>query len=121
MHSIFRILDEATDSAGPDLISLADLKAALGIIGTDEDAALQAAITFQSRVIAEYCDRRFGRAEAVETFTFDPGETMRERQALVLTLYPVAEIAAITGGSGDAPDYELDPVTGRLWAANGGA
>jgi hypothetical protein len=64
MHSIFRILDEATSGAGPDLISLADLKLALGITDSSQDAALQASITFQSRIIAEYCDRRFGRAEA---------------------------------------------------------
>src|SRR5262245_2274243 len=116
MHSIFRIIDEATDSAGPDLISLDDLKLALGITGTADDAALQAAITMQSRIIAEYCDRRFGRAEALETFTFDAAETSLARQALTLTLYPVVEILLVEG----APEYELDPVSGRLWAANGG-
>ena len=95
MHSILEILDEATDSAGSDLISLDDLKLALGITDDSEDATLQAMITFQSRIIAEYCDRRFGRAEALETFTFDPGEYMLTRQALTLSLYPVAEILEI--------------------------
>ena len=42
MHSILEILEEATDSAGPDLISLDDLKLALGITDTTEDAQLQA-------------------------------------------------------------------------------
>src|SRR6187455_3530065 len=103
MHSILEILSEDPDSAGPDLIGLDDMKLALGITDTSQDATLSAMITFQSKIIAEYCDRRFGRAEALETFTFDPGETMRVRQALTLSLYPVDEIIELssTGGVGD--------------------
>jgi len=111
MHSIFQILDEATDSAGPDLVSLADLKLALGISGIDQDEALQASITFQSRIIAEYCDRRFGRAEALETFTFDQLETSMARQALVLKLYPVTEIISVDGVS----EFTFDRESGRVW------
>lgn len=116
MHSIFRVIDESTDSAGPDLVSLADLKLVLGITGSDEDEALQASITFQSRIIAECCDRRFGRAEALETFTFDQFETSQARQALVLKLYPVLEILSVNGSiGGAAADYTFDPESGRLW------
>jgi len=116
MYSVFEILEEATDSAGPDLISLDDLKLALGIGGDSEDAALQAMITFQSRIIAEYCHRRFGRAEALETFTFDRGETMPARMALTLSLYPVVEILEFSTAGATALDYQLDPVSGRVWA-----
>jgi Phage gp6-like head-tail connector protein len=115
MHSILEILSEATDSAGPDLISLADLKLALGIEGTAEDAALQAAITMQSRLIAEYCNRRLGLAEALETFTFDFNEDMLPRQALTLSLYPVVEIAEVSTAGATAADYDFDPASGRLW------
>jgi len=115
MHAILEILDEATDSAGPDLISLADLKLALGITDDSNDATLQAAITFQSRIIAEYCDRRFGRADVLETFTFDPDESMLTRQALTLSLYPVAEILEVSSAGATAADYDLDPASGRLW------
>jgi hypothetical protein len=115
MHSILEILEESTGSAGPDLITLADLKLALGIEGNDEDVALQAQITFQSRIIAEYCNRRLGRAEALETFTFDPGETMLTRQALVLSLYPVAEVIEVSTAGATAADYDFDPASGRLW------
>src|SRR5580765_4390714 len=111
MHSIMEILEEASDSAGPDLISLDALKLALGIDGTAEDEQLQAMITFQSRIIAEYCDRRFGLAEAMETFTFDRGEVMPVRSALTLSLYPVVEVIEISTGA----DYDLDPASGRLW------
>jgi hypothetical protein len=120
MHSILEILEEATDSAGPDLISLDDLKLALGIDDNSEDAELQAAITFQSRIIAEYCDRRFGLAQALETFVFDPGETMLARQALVLSLYPIVEIIEVSTAGATAADYDVDPTSGRLWAGNGG-
>jgi len=93
MHQILEILAEEADSAGPDLVSLDDLKAALGITGFTEDAALEAAITFHSKIIADYCNRRFGLAEALETFTFDRYEVLPVRQALTLSLYPVVEIS----------------------------
>jgi hypothetical protein len=115
MHSILEILGESTDSAGPDLISLDDLKLALEIEGTAEDAALQAAITMQSRIIAEYCDRRFGLAEALETFTFDRNENMLPRQALTLSLYPVVEVVEVSTSGATAADYDVDPESGRLW------
>src|SRR5262245_6628566 len=117
MHSVLEILD-GTD-ASVDLISLDDLKLALGIEGTDEDAALQAQITFQSRIIAEYCDRRLARAEALETFTFDPGEVLPVRQALTLSLYPVAEIIEVSTMGATAADYDFDPASGRLWTGGG--
>ena len=111
MHSVLEIIEETPDSAGPDLVALDNLKFALGISGTDEDAALQAAITFQSKIIAEYCDRRFGLRRGDETFTFDPGETLRTRNALTLSLYPVVDVLDVT----DVADFEFDPPSGRLW------
>jgi hypothetical protein len=115
MHSILEILDQSTASAGPDLISLDDLKLALGITGTAEDAELQSAITFQSQIIAEYCNRRFGLAGVLETFTFDPYETLPVRQALVLSLYPVVQITEVSAAGATASDYHFDPPSGRLW------
>ena len=114
MHSVLEILDEPTASA-VDLITLDDLKLALGIDGTEEDAALQAQITFQSRIIAEYCNRRLAFAGALETFTFDPGEVLPTRQALTLSLYPVAEIIEVSSAGATAADYDFDPASGRLW------
>jgi len=119
MHSTLEIISEDPESAGPDLVSLDDLKLALGIEGTTDDAALQAAITFQSRIIAEYCNRRFGLAQAVETFTFDRYEDMRRRQALTLSLYPVVEVTEVLSSGLAGTDYNFDPASGRLWMANG--
>jgi hypothetical protein len=115
MHSILEILEESTDSAGPDLITLDALKAALGITDNSEDAQLQAAITLQSRIIAEYCDRRFGRAEAMESFSFNRGEIMPAQQALTLSLYPVSEILEVSTVGATAADFKFDPASGRLW------
>jgi gp6-like head-tail connector protein len=120
MHSVLEILEESTDSAGPDLISLDDLKLALGITDNSQDAALQAAITMQSRLIADHCNRRFGRAEALETFTFDRGETILPRQALVLKLYPVVEVFEVSSLGATSADYDFDPASGRLWTTAGG-
>jgi hypothetical protein len=119
MHSTLEIISEAPGSAGPDLVSLADLKLALGIEGMTEDAALQAAIAFQSRIIAEYCNRRFGLAEVVETFTFDRYEDMLRRQALLLSLYPVVEVTEVLSAGTGTTDYSFDPASGRLWMNNG--
>ena len=118
MHQILEILAEEADSAGPDLVSLDDLKAALGITGFTEDAALEAAITFHSKIIADYCNRRFGLAEALETFTFDRYEVLPVRQALTLSLYPVVEISEFSP-VGAGGEYGLDPASGRLWSEGG--
>ena len=115
MHSVFEILEASSDPAAGDLISLDDLKLALGIEGSTEDAALEAAITFQSRIIAEYCNRRLAFAEALETFTFDRYETMLTRQALTLSLYPVVEVLEVSTAGATAGDYDFDPASGRLW------
>lgn len=116
MHSVLEIISEDPDSAGPDLVGLDDLKLALGITDTSQDATLSAMITFQSRIIAEYCDRRFGRAEAIETFTFDPGEALHVRRALTLSLYPLFEIM-----ESSSPVDTFDSSSGRVWLTNGAA
>jgi hypothetical protein len=122
MHSVLEILEESTASAGPDLISLSDLKFALGITDNSEDAQLKAAITFQSEIIAEYLDRRLGRAEALETFTFDWGEMFQHYQvpalrgqALTLSLYPVFQVHEVSHMGATDTDFDFDPISGRLW------
>ena len=113
MHAILDILGPTDSSV--DLISLDDLKLALGITDDSEDTQLQAMITFQSRIIAEYCDRRLAFAEAIETFTFDRNETMLPRQALTLSLYPVVEIAEVSTAGATSGDWDFDPASGRVW------
>jgi hypothetical protein len=120
MHSILDITGPTDSSV--DLISLDDLKLALGITDNTEDATLQAMITFQSRIITEYCcgppPGRFAFAEAIETFTFDPYENLRAREALVLSLYPVTEILEVSTAGATASDYHFDPASGKVWLSN---
>jgi Phage gp6-like head-tail connector protein len=113
MHSILDILGPTDSSV--DLISLDDLKLALGITDNSEDAQLQVQITFLSRIIAEYCDRQLTFAEALETFTLDRGEDMLSRQAVTLSLYPVAEVFEVSSLGATWGDYDFDPASGRLW------
>jgi hypothetical protein len=118
MHSILEILETSTDPSSGDLVSLDDLKLALGITDNSEDATLQAMITLQSRIITEYCDRRFASAQVLETFTFDPSENLRTREALVLSLYPVTEILEVSIAGATASDYHFDPTSGKVWLTN---
>ena len=118
MHSILAIT-EPVPASSSDLVSLDDLKLALGITDNSQDAQLQAMITFQSRIITEYCvgppPARFAFAQAVETFTFDPYENLRMREALTLSLYPVTDVTAVTVAGTATTDYHFDPSSGRLW------
>jgi len=128
MHSRFELI---SDTAGPavDLVTLDALKLELGITGTSEDAAMQARITRESKLIAEWCDRIFGLAQAVETFTFDRGEfrncalchgfvsLQRHGLAICLRLFPVTGVLSISlnGTDLDSDDYEIDLERGILW------
>lgn len=118
MRSTFEIVD-STDNSGPELISLEDLKAALGIEGDDENASLDAARTRYSKLIADQCDRRFGFAEAIETFTFMRDEVLLPRQALTLRMYPLVEVASVTINDEVHTDFDVDKENGRIWFDGG--
>lgn len=108
----------STDETGPDLITLSDLKAELGITDTSEDEVLSARITRWSKMFAEYCGRSFAFAEGVETFTFETGEFWEVGRPLVLSLCPVVDVVSVTV-NGAAVDYELDAINGFLYLTNG--
>jgi Phage gp6-like head-tail connector protein len=128
MRSVLEILNEDPETAGPDLITLEDLKTALVITDSSNDARLSAAITMQSRILTEYCNRRLGRATALETFSLEYRESMWPimsgpyglQPALSLSLYPVAEILelSIASATADTATYRLDPQAGLLWLIN---
>lgn len=117
MYSRF-VSSGSTDETGPDLISLADLKAELGIDDDSEDVVLTARISRWSRMFAEYCGRSFAFAEGEETFTFETGETGRPGQPLVLSLYPVVDVVSVTV-NGSAVDYDVDTESGLLYLQSG--
>lgn len=125
MYSIFDII-ETTDEIGPELITLEEAKVELGVTGSSEDDAISSRITRASKVIAEHCDRQFAFASAVETFVFYAHHHHHHRYhhhharlgpALVLRLYPVAEIESITidGLALDADAFDVNPEAGMIW------
>lgn len=110
MFSVVAVQDQTGDPAF-DLTTVADVQAELGI--SDDDANIQAQISFYSKVIASFCDRVFASEFVVETFYLGWGECL---SALPLSRYPVADIYSVTTNGGEiaASNYVVDPVSGML-------
>jgi uncharacterized phiE125 gp8 family phage protein len=104
----------AADS--PDLATLAVVKAALGITGTEEDLALRPLITNASVAIATACNRTLVAETVEQTFRSSGG-----RRGLMLARYPVASITSIMEGglTLTADDYELDTDSGLVERLSG--
>jgi len=105
-----------------DLISLDDLKLALGITDNTQDEELAADIDRYSKLVTEYFGRRFAFGYAIETFRYDPLEQSRPAAALTLSLYPVSEVTAIVLNNSPLTEdaYTIDPVKGFVRLADGG-
>lgn len=122
MRSKFELVVETDDDdSDNDLVSLADLKSAIGITGNTEDASLQTLITLQSKMIADQCDRVLRFASAIETFTFRRDEITERGALLSLKLFPVSEIASVTvdGVELDESEYAVDAEKGHIWRPDG--
>jgi len=121
MYSIFDLVD-TTDELEQDLITLEDAKTELGVTGTSQDAAISSRITRASKVIAEHCNRQFALASAEETFVFHGHHAfyhhhgVPQEHALILTLYPIVEIASISldGLDLDASAFDVQPEEGMI-------
>jgi hypothetical protein len=113
-----------TPAVSIDLITLDELKRALNLTTTTNDAMLTDLITRISAAVAAYCNNRvFGYETVVETFTEIPPETRR----LFLARYPVkvsGDITSISNGNAvlTYPDgILLDSLWGKLTLPNDGA
>jgi Phage gp6-like head-tail connector protein len=103
-----------TPAINRDLMTLDDLKLALGVADTSQDAALSRYITSYSDVIATLCNRVFAR----ETLT----ETWRDLDSnhIFLSHYPIAIESDITsvqcprGTTLDPSSYEIDLKEGKI-------
>ena len=118
MHSFHEVLD-TSDGVEYDLVTLQDVKDALSISGTSEDASLEARITRNSKLVGEYCDRIFAAVDVQETFVFRTGETTETWEPLTLWQYPIREIYSITGSDSEITDYEFDAAKGQIWRVAG--
>jgi hypothetical protein len=113
-----------TPAVSIDLITLDELKRALNLTDTAQDAMLTDLITRVSAEVAAYCNNRvFGFETVVETFTELSAETRR----LFLARYPIPQgstgITSISNGS-TVLTYPngmlLDSLWGKLTLASGG-
>jgi hypothetical protein len=102
-----------------DLISLDELKAALGVPDTDSshDARFAMWISQYSMLIANSCNRIFGYSQVRETWRGDPPPY--ENNRLFLAQYPVVEadltsVEAPKGTALDPTNYELEELPGKL-------
>lgn len=116
--------DDVTGGPETDLISLDDLKLALGIPAEDtsQDEELAADIDRYSDLVADYFGRRFAFGIALEAFHYDPLEQSRPAAPLNLSLYPVAAIESVIHNDTALAldDYTVDPAKGMLRLAGGG-
>jgi hypothetical protein len=114
-----------TPAASIDLITIDELKRALNLTSTTQDAMLTDLITRVSAEVAAYCNNRvFGFETVVETFTEISSDTRR----LFLARYPIPQdntgITAINNGDAvlTYPDgILLDSLWGKLTLPRGGA
>lgn len=88
-----------------DYVTLADLKAALGIDDTNDDTALTAAIKAASRQIDNYCGRTFGKSSS-ETRTFTAPEYQYCPVDDLVTISALV-VDSVTWAS---TDYALGPI-----------
>jgi hypothetical protein len=94
------------------LVSLADMKLALGISGTSEDSYLQRELDFMTAIVESYCARSFEfQADVVESF-YD-----LEECHLYLNRYPVSDIESIDvdGTLLDLTTIRKEPTAGRIY------
>lgn len=106
------MISVVTPASNFRLTTVANLKADLGIAGTDQDTALGRVIDAASAAIARYCNRVFA-AEVVREI-IDP---RRCSQAILLERYPVIAVSAMTlaGVTVDPDDIEVDAEAGFIW------
>jgi hypothetical protein len=114
------VLTFTTAPTETDLISLATVKAELGITDGAQDTTLSRYIAESSALIAKVCARgqggSFGKATVVETFRLRASQ----RRPLWLSHWPVTSITSIVADDETltATDYELEDGR-KLWRLDG--
>ena len=106
------LVDDAEEGAQPaGLVSLVDVKSALGITGAsaEDDDYLNRQINLVSERARSYTGRHLNAALHAETF-YAP-------EAVTLHAFPISSISSVDqdGTALVAADVRFDPSTGRLW------
>jgi hypothetical protein len=116
-----RVVKILTPALTYDLISLAELKASMGIPDTDTslDVQLQAYITQYSDVIATTCNRVFAYEECLETWRCTNYDDTNSMKRLFLSHYPIVEadvlsVESPTGSPLDPSGYAIEEKSGKI-------
>jgi len=119
MHQFLTVIDQTSDVMY-DLTTVEKVNAEFKLTSSPaNDAAVQADITENSRIIAELCGRVFALQTVVETFRVgrsDPcGDTLN------LSRYPVTDFQSLTigGAEVDSDFYEIDQNAGIIYRLHG--
>lgn len=106
------MLTVTSPAASYDLTTLAAVKTALEVTGSDDDAFLSDLIERASGFIAAWCNRVFARETVEETFRLS-----RPAYHVQLARWPVASIATISeaGTALTSAEWEMDASTGTLY------
>jgi uncharacterized phiE125 gp8 family phage protein len=116
MYSIFSVTSPASDTS---LLTIAELRAAVGAVDGSQDAALLVLGRGVSATISRQCclaaDGVNPPTLLQETCT-DVFRLRRKADGLLLSRRPVTEITSVEvdGDPLDADEYEVDPATGIL-------
>lgn len=112
MNSTVTVITAADETK---LATIERAKATLGIIGTDSDPLLNAALDDATSDIAIRCGPSLKRETITETF-YPEFEDYPPRE-ISLSNFPVASIASVTidGDAVDASEYRFDRATGLLY------
>jgi hypothetical protein len=120
-------------SALTNLATVAAARAACGVTGSGEDAAITAFLTRASAAVAGHCKRAFGPTRYRQRFRFrQDATTNRDRERLLLarrpvitdtTLMPNTITAGVTvsvdGVALSGSDFEVDPAKGHVLRLSG--
>jgi hypothetical protein len=105
-----------TPATNLNLVDISVVRDLLGVVGNDEDKALEGFVARASDVIARHCRRVFGKETIEETFR--PDQCLAE---LILSRFPVVSIGSISenGTALSTDDYEVDKDRGLVMRLHG--
>ncbi len=106
------MLTVTSPAASYDLTTLAAVKTALDVTGSDDDAFLSDLIERASGFIAAWCNRVFAREMVEETFRLS-----RPPYDVQLARWPVASVVSISeaGAALTSTEWEMDASAGTLY------
>jgi hypothetical protein len=101
------------------IVTLAEMKAYLGITDSSQDAFLTEQLTFINEAVESYCARKFDLATYTQKFHYD--DYRKSIKSLELYHYPLVSVTEIKEDDvvQDLADYRVHNPTGKITANTG--